>query len=125
MLQQTIFKVIFPLFLSLGVISQTEATEVAGFLVDSGTPIERNDPPKSYVDLPKDKSKDVSDKVLTGVAANSTQSEQDQKTKEDKDTNYFDIFEFQVEGNTKLTKMEVEAAVYPQMGEKKRKLLPM
>ena len=119
MLQQTIFKVIFPLFLSLGVICQTEAAEVAGFLADSGTPIERNDPPKSYVDLPKDKSKDVTDKVLTGVAANSTQSEQDQKTKEDKDTNYFDIFEFQVEGNTKLTKMEVEAAVYPQMGEKK------
>lgn len=37
----------------------------------------------------------------------------------DKENNYFDILEFQVEGNTKLTKMQVEAAVYPQMGEKK------
>ena len=79
MLKQTIFKVIFPLFLSLGVICQTEAAEVAGFLADSGTPIERNDPPKSYVDLPKDKSKDVSDKVLTEVAANSTQKKLYQK----------------------------------------------
>jgi hemolysin activation/secretion protein len=36
-----------------------------------------------------------------------------------KDTNYFDIFEFQVEGNTKLSKPQIETAVYPHMGEKK------
>lgn len=37
----------------------------------------------------------------------------------DQQTNYFDILEFQVEGNTKLTTKQIEAAVYPQMGEKK------
>jgi len=37
----------------------------------------------------------------------------------EKDTNYFDILEFQVEGNTKLSAEKIEAAVYPQMGEKK------
>lgn len=36
-----------------------------------------------------------------------------------KEVNYFDIFEFQVEGNTKLSNKQIEAAVYPQMGEKK------
>ncbi|MBX9676923.1 MAG: BamA/TamA family outer membrane protein [Methylotenera sp.] len=33
--------------------------------------------------------------------------------------NYFDIYEFQVEGNTKLTNVQIETAVYPHMGEKK------
>jgi hemolysin activation/secretion protein len=35
------------------------------------------------------------------------------------EANYFDILEFQVEGNTKLSAEKIEAAVYPQMGEKK------
>lgn len=35
------------------------------------------------------------------------------------EANYFDILEFQVEGNTKLSAENIEAAVYPQMGEKK------
>lgn len=33
--------------------------------------------------------------------------------------NYFDIYEFQVDGNTKLTNVQIETAVYPHMGEKK------
>lgn len=41
-----------------------------------------------------------------------------EKSKE-KEVNYFDILEFQVEGNTKLAKDKIEAAVYPHMGEKK------
>jgi hemolysin activation/secretion protein len=41
-----------------------------------------------------------------------------EKTKE-KVVNYFDILEFQVEGNTKLPQVKIEAAVYPHMGEKK------
>lgn len=36
-----------------------------------------------------------------------------------KDVNYFDILEFQVEGNTKLPQTKIEASVYPHMGEKK------
>jgi hemolysin activation/secretion protein len=46
-------------------------------------------------------------------------AEQKQVSGDDKESNYFDILEFQVEGNTKLTKMQIETAVYPQMGEKK------
>lgn len=41
-----------------------------------------------------------------------------EKPKE-KEVNYFDILEFQVEGNTKLAKHKIETAVYPHMGEKK------
>ena len=37
----------------------------------------------------------------------------------EKDENYFDILEFQVEGNTKLLAKDIESAVYPHMGEKK------
>ncbi|WP_051901548.1 ShlB/FhaC/HecB family hemolysin secretion/activation protein [Methylotenera sp. L2L1] len=37
----------------------------------------------------------------------------------EEDANYFDILEFQVEGNTKLTAEKIEAAVYPLMGERK------
>lgn len=33
--------------------------------------------------------------------------------------NYFDILEFRVDGNTKLAKNKIEAAIYPHMGEKK------
>jgi hemolysin activation/secretion protein len=36
-----------------------------------------------------------------------------------KEVNYFDILEFQVQGNTKLNSQQIEAAVYPLMGEKK------
>ena len=35
------------------------------------------------------------------------------------EVNYFDIYEFQVEGNTKLKNEQIESAVYPHMGEKK------
>jgi hemolysin activation/secretion protein len=37
----------------------------------------------------------------------------------EKDENYFDVLEFQVEGNTKLRAKDIESAVYPYMGEKK------
>jgi hemolysin activation/secretion protein len=37
----------------------------------------------------------------------------------EKEINYFDILEFQVEGNTKLPQEKIESAVYPHMGEKK------
>jgi hemolysin activation/secretion protein len=45
-----------------------------------------------------------------------TDSDKKQKTKE---VNYFDILEFQVQGNTKLTSQQIELAVYPLMGGKK------
>ena len=109
---------------TLATVTQLQAapvTRVTDFLSDSGAPYERNDPPINFAE-------DVEDKL------NQEQAKQDQTKKagaeakseakaESQDTNYFDILEFQVEGNTKLTKMQVEAAVYPQMGEKR--LSPM
>lgn len=113
---------------TLASVNQLQAapvTKATDFLSDSGAPYERNDPPINFAE-------DVEDQ-LNQEQAKLDQAKQDQakqnQTKtagadakseaEAQDTNYFDILEFQVEGNTKLTKMQVEAAVYPQMGEKK------
>jgi len=115
-------------FYTLASVSQLQAapvTKATDFLSDSGAPYERNNPPINFAE-------DVEDQ-LNQEQAKLDQAKQDQakqnQTKtagadakseaEAQDTNYFDILEFQVEGNTKLTKMQVEAAVYPQMGEKK------
>ena len=48
-----------------------------------------------------------------------TKAEQKEATDENKAVNYFDILEFQVQGNTKLSKAQIETAVYSHMGEKK------
>lgn len=47
------------------------------------------------------------------------QTNQKEATTESKPVNYFDILEFQVQGNTKLSKVQIETAVYSHMGEKK------
>ena len=47
------------------------------------------------------------------------QNTSNQDAPKQKDVNYFDILEFQVEGNTKLPQTKIEASVYPHMGEKK------
>ena len=62
-----------------------------------------------------------SSKLETSPKAVNQAIESDQKvaTAENKQVNYFDILEFQVQGNTKLSKAQIETAVYPQMGEKK------
>jgi hemolysin activation/secretion protein len=59
---------------------------------------------------------DSASKPIDAQDANSVKV--DEKSKE-KSINYFDILEFQVEGNTKLTQEKIETAVYPHMGEKK------
>jgi hemolysin activation/secretion protein len=48
-----------------------------------------------------------------------TEVKDSEKKKNNKEVNYFDILEFQVQGNTKLNSQQIEAAVYPLMGEKK------
>lgn len=47
------------------------------------------------------------------------QTDQKEAMAESKPVNYFDILEFQVQGNTKLSNAQIETAVYPHMGEKK------
>ena len=102
MWQQPDFKISAVLCLLIGLMSQSHAAEVAG-LVDPST-----DKPLA----PQESTKEQKN-------AAAPLAQQEQVKVDDKETNYFDILEFQVEGNTKLTKMQVEAAVYPQMGEKK------
>ena len=102
MWQQPDFKISAVLCLLIGLMSQSHAAEVAG-LVDPST-----DKPLAAQESTKEQKNAAAPLV-----------QQKQVKVDDKETNYFDILEFQVEGNTKLTKMQVEAAVYPQMGEKK------
>jgi hemolysin activation/secretion protein len=71
----------------------------------------------------------LTSQILDAESAVTNKSEVDVKTVEnpavdpkksrEKDVNYFDILEFQVEGNTKLPQTKIEASVYPHMGEKK------
>ena len=102
MWQQPDFKISAVLCLLIGLMGQSHAAEVAG-LVDPST-----DKPLAAQESTKEQKN-----------AAAPLAQQEQVKVDDKETNYFDILEFQVEGNTKLTKMQVEAAVYPQMGEKK------
>ena len=102
MWQQPDFKISAVLCLLIGLTGQSHAAEVAG-LVDPST-----DKPSTAEESTKEQKNAVA-----------PLAQQEQVKVDDKETNYFDILEFQVEGNTKLTKMQVEAAVYPQMGEKK------
>ena len=102
MWQQPDFKISAVLCLLIGLTGQSHAAEVAG-LVDPST-----DKPLAAQESTKEQKNAVA-----------PLAQQEQVKVDDKETNYFDILEFQVEGNTKLTKMQVEAAVYPQMGEKK------
>ena len=77
--------------------------------------------------LPKAEPNDmsVSDPAINSdveVKPTSNQNETTENSKKnviDQEVNYFDILEFQVQGNTKLTSEQIESAVYPLMGEKK------
>ena len=67
-----------------------------------------------------DNNADSSKLEISPKAVNQAiESDQKVATAESKQVNYFDILEFQVQGNTKLSKAQIETAVYPQMGEKK------
>ena len=106
------YKVIFTL-LMFGQNIHSFANETSDFMSDSGKPISQTDK-KSLLD--EIATPVVNQEVHTQVAEkNSELSEKNN----DKDTNYFDILEFQVEGNTKLSNLQIETAVYPQMGDKK------
>lgn len=117
MLQYFHHKIVTVICLTLCLAQPSKAAEVNGFLSDSGAPYERNDPPINWA---LDEEERLSQIQAREAQAKSTVSDPKSEAKADgENTNYFDILEFQVEGNTKLTKMQVEAAVYPQMGERK------
>ncbi|MFA6179404.1 MAG: POTRA domain-containing protein [Candidatus Methylopumilus sp.] len=101
------------LILLLGQADPSNADETSDFMSDSGAPFSLPQKPPGFEE--------------TGLPAMEQQAPASDPEKEiakpeasnEKDTNYFDILEFQVEGNTKLSTEQVEAAVYPQMGERK------
>src|SRR5450830_1719124 len=106
------YKVIFT-FLMLGQSAHSFANETSDFMSDAGTPISQSDKKSGLDDVA---APVVKQDVHTQTVEN--EGSPSEKTN-DKDTNYFDILEFQVEGNTKLSNVQIEVAVYPQMGEKK------
>jgi len=96
------------IYLLLGQVAPLYANETSGFKSDSVAPIAQPDK--------------QSGAKVTPVAVEQEVAVQDLVTSDKSNnevTNYFDILEFQVEGNTKLTTRQIETAVYPQMGEKK------
>lgn len=97
--------IIFTILL-LGQSASSYANETSGLMPDSGTPFSQPEKQSGNEALPVAPQ----NKALISQAAEKTN---------DKNTNYFDILEFQVEGNTKLSTVQIETAVYPQMGEKK------
>jgi len=111
------YKVIFTL-LMIGQNTQLFAKEVSEFMLDTVTPISQPDKNSEW--------DEVATPVINQPVVNQkthTQNAEKEGSVSDKTnvpaTNYFDILEFQVQGNTKLSNQQIEAAVYPQMGEKK------
>ncbi|MDP1658823.1 MAG: ShlB/FhaC/HecB family hemolysin secretion/activation protein [Methylotenera sp.] len=100
------------IFLLLGQVAPLYANEISDFKSDSVAPFLQPEKQSGAEMLPVAVKQEASPQVTDQEALTSGKTN-------DKETNYFDILEFQVEGNTKLTTMQIEAAVYPQMGEKK------
>lgn len=78
--------------------------------------IDEVDSPISQAAL--DNNSEPTNKSIVEVKSTENQNNSAEKSNV-KEVNYFDILEFQVEGNTKLTQDKIEASVYPHMGEKK------
>jgi hemolysin activation/secretion protein len=93
------------------------ATPVAESVVD-GKPV--SNAPET-VSKDEKKQEDTKKPEVTKQKETKPQDLADKKetTAENKPVNYFDILEFQVQGNTKLNNTQIETAVYPHMGEKK------
>jgi hemolysin activation/secretion protein len=100
-------------FLLFGQVGSSRANETADLMSDSAVPLASTVVKAEDGVAANPNSKQESIKKENKKEAPSTTSANE------KETNYFDILEFQVEGNTKLSAEQIETAVYPQMGEKK------
>jgi hemolysin activation/secretion protein len=100
-------------FLLFGQVGSSRANETADLMSDSALPLASTVVKAEDGVAANPNSKQESIKKENKKEAPSTTSANE------KETNYFDILEFQVEGNTKLSAEQIETAVYPQMGEKK------
>lgn len=112
------YKVIFTL-LMVGQNTQLFANDVSDFMSDTASPISQTDKKYEWDEVAKPV---VNQTAVSQPGANQENAEKEGSVSEkikQQDTNYFDILEFQVQGNTKLSNLQIEAAVYPQMGEKK------
>ena len=111
MWQHDYFKISVVLWLLLLPMVQLEAMEFSDFMLNSGATFEHGEKMETFEQSPTE----MLDQVDIAAPQETVLAEKSNG----KDSNFFDILEFQVEGNTKLTKMQVEAAIYPQMGERK------
>jgi hemolysin activation/secretion protein len=101
---------IFMLFVQEGNLFAAEETQSVNASSVSAT--EQSNDDQTKTETPSDVE------VKTNENSSPSPDQSDTKVNEKK-VNYFDILEFQVEGNTKLTQEKIESAVYPHMGEKK------
>lgn len=116
MRQQNNYKVrtfIFSLFLFL-----QEFPAIAGEAVNTNANAEVLPSAEPSVGNASD-ARSNADVEVKPIANQNEATESSEKKVSEKEVNYFDILEFQVQGNTKLTSEQIEAAVYPLMGEKK------
>jgi len=112
------------LFLLLGQAVPSKADETSDFMSDSGAPFSLPKKPPGFeeTDLPAvktDGTLEAAEKKQDESNVALDKASSDEKQAGDKDANYFDILEFRVDGNSKLSTEQIEAAVYPHMGEKK------
>lgn len=89
------------------------AEQTSDFMSDSGAPFSQAQKTAASEDNAASAQKQLVEKATETPAADLSQPESE------KNTNSFDILEFEIEGNTKLNKEQIEASVYPYMGEKK------
>ncbi len=111
------YKVILTI-LMIGQNTQLLANDMSDFMSNSATPISQSDKKSEWDVL----ATPVVNQPFPNQEVHAQSADKEGAVSEktiEQDTKYFDILEFQVEGNTKLTTMQVEVAVYPQMGEKK------
>jgi hemolysin activation/secretion protein len=118
---QIISTVVFSILLlmNLGVVHAVDATSTPTDELATKN-VEETQPNADQQSAPKSAESSLED--ASAISNNTTAAETTPAASSAENTpeiNYFDIFEFQVEGNTKLKNEQIESAVYPHMGEKK------
>ena len=89
------------------------AEEASDFMSDSGAAFSQPQKISDIEQSPAVSQKPISEGLTEKATADVVNPEGA------KNTNFFDILEFQVQGNTKLSTEQIEASVYPHMGERK------
>jgi hemolysin activation/secretion protein len=113
--------VIFTLLL-IGQEFSAHAAEAVNPSSDAGaasSAVKKNEAKPTEANKPEVEVKPLDTQAETAEKSPEKSTEKSVEKSKEEAVNYFDILEFQVEGNTKLPQVKIEAAVYPHMGEKK------